>query len=282
MPVSIIHKTTADSKGSCTKYSFYLNKENNELIKENQYDRQQHFFNQKQEMISTTKAIQSIDENTKGKGLTRKEDKYFTVTLNFSEKELTHLAEQATGRKGITNVDQMSKKEFDRYNQSIREYARESMRNYASNFKNRVSEKDLVYFGKTEHKRRYKGTEQEVISGKAKSGESKQGLQSHVHIVVSRTHKEKRIRLSPNRSARNTKNHQLNGKSISNASFNRMHWVQMNEQSFDELFRYQRSLSEKFEVQYALKNGSPDEKKHYQRMVKENEIENLKQLENER
>lgn len=282
MPVSIIHKTTADSKGSCTKYTFYLNKENNELIKEKQFDRQQHFFNQKLDMLSTTKAMQSIDQNTRGKGLTKKEDKYFTLTLNFSEKELAFLSEKATGRKGITNVNQMSKKEFNNYNKSIREYARESMKNYASNFKNNISENDLVYFGKTEHKRRYKGTEQEVLSGKAKSGELKPGLQSHVHIVVSRTHKEKRIRLSPNRSARNTKSHQLNGKNISNASFNRMDWVQKNEQSFDDLFKYERSLGEKFEVQYALKNGTPEEKQEYQRLIKENVLENLKELENER
>ncbi|PKV49224.1 hypothetical protein ATE84_1244 [Aquimarina sp. MAR_2010_214] len=279
MPVCIIHKTTADSKGSCSKYTFYLNKENQELIAEKKYDRQQFFFDQHQNKLSSTTAMQKIDQNTRGKGLTRKEDKYFTVTLNFSEKELSYLAEKATGRKGIDNVNQMSKKEFEKYNTNIREYARNAMKNYASNFRNNISKNDIVYFGKTEHKRKYKGTEKEVINGKAKSGELKPGLQSHVHIVVSRSHKEKRIRLSPHRSARNTNNHKLRGRNVPNASFDRMQWVIKNEQSFDRQFKYERSLNEKFEVQYALKNGTPEEKIKYKSLIQENNLDKSKELE---
>jgi hypothetical protein len=279
MPVCIIHKTTADSKGSCSKYTFYLNKENQELITEKKYDRQQFFFDQQQNKLSTTTAMQKIDQNTKGKGLTRKEDKYFTVTLNFSEKELSYLAEKATGRKGIDDVNQMSKKEFEKYNTNIREYARNAMENYASNFGINLSKNDIVYFGKTEHKRKYKGTEKEVITGKTKSGELKPGLQSHVHIVVSRSHKEKRIRLSPLRSARNTSNHQLRDRNVSNASFDRMQWVIKNEKSFDEQFKYERSHNEKFEVQYALKNGTSEEKVKYKNLIQENNLDKSKERE---
>lgn len=279
MPVCIIHSTTADSKGSCSKYTFYLNKENQELVAEKKQDRQQFFFDQNQNKLSTTNAMQKIDQNTKGKGLTSKEDKYFTLTLNFSEKELGYLAEKVAGRKDITNVNQMSKKEFEKYNEGIREYARTTMKNYASNFRNNISENDIVYFGKTEHQRKYKGTEKEVIAGTAKSGELKPGLQSHVHIVVSRSHKEKRIRLSPNRSARNTNNHQLRGKTVANASFNRIQWVIKNEQSFDEIFKYKRSLTEKFEVQYALKNGTPKEKERYQNEIQKKNLDKSKENE---
>ena len=87
MPVSIVHQTLADNKRSCSKYGYYLNKENEELKKEGQPERQQFFFNQEQNMITTANSISMVDDNNKGKGLAKKQDRYFTLTLNFSKKE---------------------------------------------------------------------------------------------------------------------------------------------------------------------------------------------------
>ena len=63
MPVSIVHTTSQDNKGSCSKYGHYLNKENEVLKKEGLGHRQQFFFDQEQNTLTTIKAIDMIDEN---------------------------------------------------------------------------------------------------------------------------------------------------------------------------------------------------------------------------
>jgi len=258
MPVSIVHPTSADNKGSCSKYGHYLNKENKELKKEGNGHRQQFFFNQDQNMITTVQAITMVDDNNKNKGLAKKQDKYFTLTLNFSQSEQEHLA-STFAKRPIENVDELSTKEYENYNEVIKLFARQAMRNYAANFKKDIDEKQIVWFAKIEHKRRYKGTDKEVIIGRAKSGEPKKGLQTHVHITVSRMHKDYRINLSPMANARSSENLVLNGRKV-RGGFDRSNWKQLNEDSFDKMFEYSRSLEEKFETLRKLKHGTLEEK----------------------
>lgn len=256
----MIHKTTADSKGSCSKYVHYLEKENEQFIKENHPERQQYFFNHDANKIDTIKAIYHIDENTKGKGLKTKEDKYFTLTINYSPKELKHLISKVTDQK-ITHVDQLSQKEYYQYNDLIKEHVKASMKNYAENFGNGITQKDIKWVAKVEHYRTYKGFEKQVKKGSFKSGDRKPGLHTHCHIVVHRSHATKRIRLSPHRKAKNTTKHQLRGKKVANSNFHKVEFIKKNEHSFDQMFQYNRSLEEKFTVQNVLKNGQTIEKK---------------------
>jgi len=258
MPVSIVHPTSSDNKGSCSKYGHYLNKENQELKKEGQGHRQQFFFNQDQNMLTTLKAISMVDDNNKNKGLAKKQDRYFTLTLNFSQREQQHLA-STLAKRPIENVDELNAKEYENYNEVIKLFARQAMKNYAANFKKDIDEKQIVWFAKIEHKRRYKGTDKEVVIGRAKSGEPKKGLQTHVHITVSRMHKDYRINLSPMANARSSENLVLNGRKVK-GGFDRSNWKQLNEDSFDKMFEYKRSLEEKFENMRTLKHGKLEEK----------------------
>lgn len=263
----MIHKTTADSKGSCSKYAEYLNKENEEFIKENRPEKQQYFFNHDSNKIDTIKAINHIDHNTKGKGLKTKEDKYFTITINYSQKELKHLISKVTDKK-VTHVDQLSQKEYLKYNDLIKDHVKTSMKNYAKNFGNGITQKDIKWVAKVEHYRKFKGYEKQVKKGSFKSGDKKPGLNTHCHIIVHRSHATKRIRLSPHRKAKNTTKHQLRGKKVSNSNFHKVEFIKKNEQSFDKMFQYNRSLEEKFTIQNTLKNGIyPDKKKAIEKIL---------------
>jgi len=197
MPVSVVHKTSKDNKGSSSKYGFYLNKENQEYIKNGEPEKQQFFFNQK---------------------------------------------------------------------------------NYANNFNKNISEKDIVWTAKIEHKRKFKGFEKEVENGNSKSGELKKGMQSHVHITVSRMHKDYRVNLSPLTNARSSNNLKFKG-TQSKGGFDRSNWKQLNEESFDKAFNYKRPLQEKFETNRILKNGTPQEKELMKRQIIQEKIkENNKEI----
>lgn len=266
MPVTIIHKTSDNNKGSSSKYGFYLNKENSEYVKDGVPEKQNFFFNQNEDKISTVNAISMIDENAKGKGLKKAQDKYFTVTLNFSDKELKHLAKIVSG-KDISEVKELTQKEYQEYNKLLREYTKEAMKNYASNFNKGIAKDDIVWHAKVEHKRRYKGYDEEVKRGLSKSGELKSGLNSHVHVTVSRMHKDYRVSLSPLANARNSKNLVLNSKSVK-GGFDRSNYKLLNEKSFDEKFGYTRDMEEKFEVVRTLKNGTFQEKQDLKKRIK--------------
>lgn len=279
MPVTIIHKTSDNNKGSSSKYGFYLNKENSEYIKEGTPEKQNFFFNQHEDRISTVKAISIIDENAKGKGLKKAQDKYFTVTLNFSDKELKHLAKKASG-KDISDVKELTQKEYQEYNKLLREYTKEAMKNYSNNFNKGIGEGDIVWHAKVEHKRRYKGYDDEVKQGLSKSGELKNGLNSHVHVTVSRMHKDYRVSLSPLANARNSKNLVLNSKSVK-GGFDRSNYKLLNEKSFDEKFGYTRDMEEKFEVVRGLKNGTFQEKQALRQSIEKEKQQKEKQNNNQ-
>lgn len=275
MPVSIVHKTTADSKGSCSKYGFYLNKENRECIKDGRLQDLQPFFNQSNNRLTTMEAIALVDENGKGKGLRNDQDRYFTLTLNFSQKELAHLTEKVAKR-NIENVKELNGCEFERFNELLSDYTKQAMKNYANNFNKGISENQIVWFAKIEHRRRYKGTEKVVVNGKAMSGQLKDGLQTHVHITISRMHRDWRINLSPLANARTGKNLVLNGRKV-RGGFDRSNWKQLNENSFDTLFNYKRGLDEKYETHRTLKLGSLDEKRRLQNQLEEERKKSLAQ-----
>lgn len=279
MPVTIIHKTSANNKGSSSKYGFYLNKENAEYIKEGKPEKQNFFFNQFEDRISTVNAISMIDENAKRKGLKKVQDKYFTVTLNFSDKELRYLAKKVSNR-NISDVEELTQKEYKEYNKLLREYTKEAMKNYASNFNKGITEDDIVWHAKVEHKRRYKGYDEEVKKGVSKSGELKKGLNSHVHITVSRMHKDYRISLSPLTKARNSENLVLNSKPRPGA-FDRSNYKTLNEKSFDEKFGYSRGMEEKFEVLRTLKNGTLQEKQALRQSIEIEKQQKEKQNNNQ-
>jgi len=272
MPISKPHSTLgAKNTGSCTLLVNYLDKENQELeatintknsLKEITLleNRKQDFFNHRKDDISPIEVIDSIDHNIKKLGKT--DAKYFAPTISFSQAELKHVISLATEKKKIDNVWQLSNSEYAKYNHLLKNYIREIMDNYAENFnrqnKGLESGKDLVYYAKIEHFRKFKGTDEEVKQGLYNSGDYKPGLNSHAHIIVSRKDQTQRLKLTPTSKERSTQ--RSIGGNFYQVGFDRMKWINMNESTFDNLFRYKRGLTEKFNNQYILKKGSPKEK----------------------
>lgn len=272
MPISKPHSTLgADNKGSCSNLAIYLEKENEELdklIKKSSSmneifqleNRKQGFFTASEINISTIDVISSIDNNKRKLGAN--DAKYFAPTISFSENELSHIAFLATGKREITSVLELNSSELEQFNNLIREYGRKVMDNYALNFnrqdKGIKSGADLVYFGKIEHFRKFKGTDKEVIDGKKISGQYKKGLQSHIHIIVSRKDKTQLLKLSPTCNEKQT-NRKI-GNNEYQVGFDRVKWINSNENFFDEHFNYKRKELEKFENQNILKNGNPQDK----------------------
>lgn len=271
MPISKPHSTLgATNTSSCVDLALYLEKENNELDRLQKKansslermaieKRKQFFFTHTKNNISTNEVISSIDSNTKRLGKT--DAKYFAPTINFSAQELKFILLKIT-KKDIDNVWDLNQKEYKLFNDKIKEYTKEIMTNYAKNFnreaKGLKTGNDLVYFAKIEHFRKFKGTDKEVLNETHKAGDFKPGINTHVHLIVSRKDKTQKLKLTPTTKERSTT--RTIGGNTYHVGFDRMNWINMNEKSFDNFFQYKRPEREKFNNQYILKNGSPKEK----------------------
>ena len=287
MPISKPHSSAGGgNKGSSALLVNYLDKENQELEKKAMQapnrnkeveirNRQQHFFGHKTDAVSQTKVRDDLDRNIRKLG--KNDAKYYAPTISFSKEELKHISSMATGGRDIENTSQMNNSEFARYNDYLKDYSRSVMNNYAENFnrqeKGLKSGNDLLYYAKIEHSRAYKGNDKEVRFGNAKSGEKKPGLQSHVHVIVSRKDKSQRLKLSPVANEKSTT--RTIGNNKYHVGFDRKQWITQNEKSFDKMFGYKRKEIEKFEIQNILKNGSREEKSEVlKRIDMEKEITN--------
>ena len=284
MPISKPHSTLgADNKGSCSNLAIYLEKENEELdkiIKKSSSldeitqleSRKQGFFTASEVNVSTIDVISAIDNNKRKLGAN--DAKYFAPTISFSENELSHIAFLATGKRDITSILELNLSELEQYNNLITEYGRKVMDNYALNFnrqdKGIKTGADLVYFAKIEHFRKYKGTDKEVVNGNEISGEYKKGLQSHIHIIVSRKDKTQILKLSPTCNEKQT-NRKI-GNNEYQVGFDRVKWINSNEKTFDEHFNYRRKEIEKFQNQNILKNGSPHDKHEINKKIETESI----------
>ncbi|GAB1858323.1 hypothetical protein MHTCC0001_31600 [Flavobacteriaceae bacterium MHTCC 0001] len=291
MPISKPHSAFAsDNKGSCSALADYLEKENKKLERMSKQSktkaqammyqsRKQQFFSHDSSHIGYMEVVEKIDSNKKRLG--KKDAKFYAPTISFSQKELQHLGKLATDGRTINNVSEMSKNELQKFNNMIKDYSREAMTNYAKNFrredKGLKTGDDLVYFGKVEHTRTYKGTDIAVQKGEVKSGGLKKGLQSHVHIIVSRRDKNQYMKLDPTTKEKFTQ--RKIGNNSYTVGFDRKMWIVNNEKTFDKAFGYNRTLNEKFEIQNTLKNGSIQDRDRVLNKIKENENTNTKSRE---
>jgi hypothetical protein len=241
-----IHSSKKDyNRGSCRDLIDYLEKENIEKGALGQ----EKFFDQNSSDVSYCSA-QSFIDNNKGK-LGKDETKFYMISVNPSKDELRHIGRKVSGR-DIKDISQFTAMEQKRYDEELKDYAREVMDDYAKNFNRGLTGESLVYFGKVEHTRYHGRDSAEVKEGLYKAGDKKEGLQTHVHIVVSRMDESKKIRLSPMANAKNSKNI-INGKEVQ-IGFDRMKFVQSCEKSFDTNFDYKRAQQHKFSHYHTMKN----------------------------
>jgi len=255
-------------KGTSSKGIFeYLTKE--DLDKD-----EARFFNHDSKAITLNEAIEGIDNNKGSHG--NKVSKFYMLNVSPSKKELQHLNDLAEEFAKNTHIEDLSKEEIKQkyYNLFLEEYAKRTMENYAENFGRDITEKDLVYFAKIEHKRTYKEYDNAIkhnldidkliketprdkekleklynrnYEGKIlRQNMEKEGLNSHIHIVVSRYEKEGEIRekasLSPMSKAIESK-----GLNNSKVGFSRDEMSNKSELSFDEMFSYERQNKERYQ-----------------------------------
>lgn len=196
-------KKVYDNKGSCSTLVHYLGHEAREK------GEGLTFFNASRNDIWAGEAGQGIDGNVKG--LRKREVKFYSLVLSPSAQELKHIG---------------SDKE------KLEAFTRRAMQNYALNFKLKngraLNEQDLVWYATIHQGRKYKGDAEVVISSKAKSGELKPGIHTHVHILVSKRDHMQQISLNPQGSR---------------DRFYMKGWQRLNEESFSAMFGYENRHS---------------------------------------
>ena len=227
MFIKISRSEKGNNTGSVRDLANYLEKEN----KDKPIEEREYFFTQDRKDVLAEEVIEAIDKN-KAK-LHKKDGKFYLITLNPSQKELEHIGNNP---------------------EKLKAYTREVMDKYARNFDRGITGQDLLYFAKVEYKRHYKGFEKEVKAGKAKKGERKPGLQTHIHVIVSRKDRYNQRQFSPLTHHINTQ------KGFVKGGFDRARFFHQAEIAFDKAFGYQREAHETFRYQNTLKNGTAKEK----------------------
>lgn len=247
-----MHSTKDYIKGntqSCADLVAYLDKENENLS----FGERSFFFSHQDNFVNDMKVRQDIDSNVKG--LKNKDAKFFMLTLNPSERELSHIAKQTTGR-NINDISVMSTIELARYNEALQSFTRVAMDAYARNFGRGLTGNDLVYFAKIEQKRYFSRSDEEVKAGINNIGEPKPGFQTHVHIIVSRKDKLQKHSLSPLANSRGKgKQHKIKDREVK-VGFDRVEFKHACELAFDKLFTYERGHEQKFDYYNSLNKGA--------------------------
>ncbi len=234
MPYVKIDNPKGRNAGSSAQMVNYLDKENYEKGTDKQL-----YFNQESEELRSDEVIKGLDEN-KGQ-LGKDQDKFYSVSTNFSQEELKYLKEKYPDK-----AERQAK---------IKEYQKEVMEEYAKNFNKGLKGDDIRYYSKIETQRKYKGTDEEVKKGLVKQGEKKPGDQTHVHTLVSRKDQSNSKKLSP------LTNHKNTSKGAVQGGFNRSDFQENCEKAFDKKFEYKRDLEQSYEYRNTMKNGSLEERK---------------------
>ncbi len=205
---------TYNNAGSCRQLANYLEHEDLERMEKGIYT--EGFFNLTDDNIYKSKVIKDIDSNI-GQ-LLKTDAKFYAIHVSPSEKELRAM--------GNTELDQA---------EAMKRYIREVfVPEYAKNFNKGLSETDIKFYGKIHFDR----------------NRSKNGLNMHCHLIVSRKDQTNKKKLSPLTNHKNTKNGVIKG------GFDRINLFQQAEQGFDKLFGYDRQQSESFDYHNTMKNGS--------------------------
>lgn len=233
----------------------------------------EHFFDQHHNEISAEQVIKEIDNNTAK--LKKTEPKFYSITLNPSQRELKAIQDSP---------------------EALKQYTREAMKEYAKAFNRDIDGKpvnidDIKYFAKVERQRTFKGSDKEIQENQSyatkilelkqqmrsiQRGETagdikklqkaierlereapyqlhgkrivrdmpKPGPQSHIHIIVSRKDASNRYSLSPG-SKYKASEVEMNGKTVKRG-FDRDAFYKNAEKTFDNLFKYKRNYVESY------------------------------------
>jgi uncharacterized protein DUF5712 len=219
MYVKIQASGKGGNSGSCSEYASYLEKENDHKPEHEK----EHFFNSDRENVKVFEVIHEIDKNKKAKG--KDEANFYSIILSPSQDELKHIGNN---------------------NDKLKEFTRSAMDEYAKNFNKGLEGKDLLYFAKLEHERKYKGNDIEVERKEKEQGEQKQGDQRHIHVIVSRRAKEKGAKVCP---VIDSKGHKMKVRAtgrVVNIGFDRQQYYTAAEKTFDKQTDFSRSIEDTY------------------------------------
>ena len=177
------------------------------------------FFNLTEDNIYKSMVIKDIDSNI-GQ-LLKTDAKFYAIHVSPSEKEL----------RAMGNTEQEQAEAMKRY---IREVF---IPEYAKNFNKELSASNIKFYGKIHFDRNRSNNE----------------LNMHCHLIVSRKDQANKKKLSPLTNHKNTKNGIIKG------GFDRTNLFQQVERGFDEMFNYNRQLTESFNYYNIMKNSSMSE-----------------------
>ena len=237
------------NKGSSSALANYLEKEDLEHEKEafNKGELpmpRKGFFSHKKDGLMKADVINAIDNNKKALG--KNDAKFYSLLIAPSEKEQLYILNSITN-KSINSITVLDKNELTKYEDALKNYTKNIMNEYAKHFnrKGLNNANQIMYYGKVEHQRKYSGLDEKVQKGINKSGELKEGLNSHIHIIVSRKDLEQKYKLSPLSKEKNNTS-KLNQRFIQKG-FDRNLFGIKAERVFDRQFNYSRNLNEKVE-----------------------------------
>lgn len=263
--------TGANYTSSVADFVEYLEKENEGKSMEDM----EHFFNQYDDSVSSKSVIQDIDTNTSK--LKKTEPKFYSITVSPSQHELKQIQNHSEGLKTYTrSIMKDYAKSFNReiggkpiHVDDIKYYAKiEHERIYKGNDK--AIQENAPFYKKIV---RLKHDILKIESGKLQGdieavlkqikqletnaphklngqmilqGMPKEGVQSHIHIIVSRKDMSNRYSLSPG-SKYKASEVQMNGKTVKRG-FNRDAFFANSEKTFDTLFQYKRNYVESYKA----------------------------------
>ena len=231
MNIKITKAEKGSNTGSAAKLARYLDKEN----KGKDPKDRKHFFSHSRDRVGLQEAVRRLDANKKNLG--HKDAKFFLINISPSQKELEHIGNDE---------------------KKLMAYTRSVMDAYAKNFNKGLEGRDLLYFAKIEQSRSYHGNDKDVLEGRAKQGDQKPGLQTHIHVIVSRKDIENKIKLSPLSKHRASKRGAVRG------GFDREAFVVRAEKIWDKEMKYERKPSESFTERLSQKKalGRPGSEMH--------------------
>lgn len=199
------------------------------------------FFNQFKDGLTKSEVAEMIDTNKKGLG--KKDAKFYSLTIAPSQDEIKTMLQLITD-KPVNAFEDLDTNQVRLFEDILKKYSRDVMNIYAKHFKRKDlnSGSQIVYAGKIEHYREYKGTDENVLNGSKKVGEKKPGFHSHVHFVISRKDVDMKYKLSPLANEKgNESNSMLNGKKVQRG-FDRTLFSIKCEKLFDEQFKHNRRI----------------------------------------
>jgi hypothetical protein len=227
-------KGLSQRTGSCAGLVAYLEKEV-----------QGQWFSLDREDVPAAEVTQALDRNKRN--LNRDADKYYQVVLAPSQAELRHIGSDL---------------------EKLRAYTRAAMEQYAANFGKGIEGRDLVYFAKVEHERTTGPQDRAVQVGDVTRGQAKEGPQTHVHIIVSRTENLARYNERKKSGELDRKNpyhlspltnHKDTQRGVVTGGFERKQFSERIEQAFDKAFAYERPLTETFRYAHTMQHGTPEQ-----------------------